>query len=281
MKTGYIKIYLPGEPAVAERIDALMEAGLIEISEEHRGSVIILEKWENRKKLRETLRKAFGDIESREEYLEDRDWNKAWTEGFRPLKIADGIWVTAPWHADRIPEEDEKIMIHPGNAFGTGTHESTRLALQQMIRVMRSGFRVLDLGCGSGILSIAARMRGAETVLALDNDPQVRDNFLENVGNNRLDGIRLTIGDVLEMEDYGCDLALINIQKHVILPLLKRFTVAKGVPERVILAGLLEEHEKEVLPALEESGYKPVDTGHMNAWFAVTAVRRGVNEHKN
>ncbi|MDZ7821079.1 MAG: hypothetical protein U5N26_04270 [Candidatus Marinimicrobia bacterium] len=83
------------------------------------------------------------------------------------------------------------------------------------------------------------------------------------------------------MEDYGCDLALINIQKHVILPLLKRFTVAKGVPERVILAGLLEEHEKEVLPALEESGYRPVDTGHMNAWFAVTAVRRGVNENKN
>ncbi|MDZ7821078.1 MAG: 50S ribosomal protein L11 methyltransferase [Candidatus Marinimicrobia bacterium] len=151
--------------------DTLMEAGLIEISEEHRGSVIILEKWENREKLRETLRKVFGDIESREEYLEDRDWNKAWTEGFRPLKIADGIWVTAPWHADRIPEEDEKIMIHPGNAFGTGTHESTRLALQQMIRVMRPGFRVLDLGCGSGILSIAARMRGADTVLALDNDP--------------------------------------------------------------------------------------------------------------
>ncbi|MDD3094628.1 MAG: 50S ribosomal protein L11 methyltransferase, partial [Candidatus Marinimicrobia bacterium] len=199
-------------------------------------------------------------------------------EGFQPVRIGEEFWITPPWHLSRIPEGDRCIIINPANAFGTGTHESTRLILELLPDMLKSGETVLDLGCGSGILSIAALKLGASEVLAIDNDPEIRNNFMENAALNHVENIPLTICDVLQMDDYSCDLAMINIQKHVILPLLGRFNVAKGTPKRVILAGLLNEHREDVQNALELQGYEVLQTPGYGQWLAVAAIRRRSDE---
>lgn len=278
MKKGYIKIHLPAHPFIMEKLDMLMERGLLQALEKKGDRITVLDKWENRRELRKILHEAVKDVEPEEEFLEEKDWDKTWVEAFQPLKAANRIWITPPWFADRIPENEDKIIINPGNAFGTGTHESTRLALSRIVKTIRPGFYVLDLGCGSGILSLAARKLGAAEVRSVDNDPEIENNFLENVEYNKLDNINLEITDVLGINDYNCDLAVINIQKNIILPLLKRFTVAKGVPKRVILAGLLREHEQELVTVLNGSDFNIIDITQMNEWIAITAVRRSINE---
>lgn len=277
-KKSWIKIRFEKDPHVSERLDRMTELGEIPSMEETDFALFVLGDWNNRKALRKTLREAFPDTAWTEEVLEDRDWNRGWIEGFQPIRVHGTLWVTPPWHLDEIPEGHETVIINPGAAFGTGTHESTRLALQAMTGLLKKGDRVLDLGCGSGILSIAARKMGAGRVHAIDNDPEIGDNLSENLRLNAAADISWEIRDILAMRDFSCDLALINIQKHIILPLLERFNIAKGTPERVILAGLLFEHRGDVETALESSSYKVLDVLRMNDWIAVSAIRRSSNE---
>ncbi|MBW6457833.1 MAG: 50S ribosomal protein L11 methyltransferase, partial [FCB group bacterium] len=197
MKNAYIQIKLPLKKSLAERLDIMMELGEIPSVEERADGLYILDVWKNRHRLRSIIRTAFPDERPTELALEEKDWNREWIEGFQPLRITEKVWITPPWHADRVPDDDTKIIINPGNAFGIGTHESTRLAMELMIRLIRPGDRVWDLGCGSGILAIAAVKLGASQVYAMDNDPEIHTNMSENIQLNHVDGITVEIGDVL------------------------------------------------------------------------------------
>jgi len=278
MNPDYIKIILPKNEDNSRKLDLLLDLGQILSLEENANELTGLQLWEHRKELIYTIQKEFPGIDWKEERIEGRDWNQSWIEGFQPIKVSRTLWVTPPWHEENIPTAHDKIIINPGNAFGTGTHESTLLAMSLLKKMLRAGDMVLDLGCGSGILSIGAKKLGAAKVHAIDNDPEISDNLKENISLNHASNINWDICDILEMDDFDCDLALINIQKHVIIPLLKRFNIAKGIPNRVILAGLLYEHKKDIRNALKESGYKILNIRRMNEWMAVSAVRRRTNE---
>jgi ribosomal protein L11 methyltransferase len=278
-KNGFILFRFADKTAVAGTLDVLTELGYLEAAVDERDrSLSVLAAYEEREKLRALFAEYLPDIKAEEEFLEDRDWNREWIEGFQPLHIRDALWVAAPWKKEELPRDVTAIIINPGNAFGTGTHASTRLVLEILPDVLHRGDHILDLGCGSGILSIAARKLGAASVTAVDNDAEIRTNFWENVHANGMDQINLKITDVLAMDTFGCDLALINIQKHIILPLLQRFEVAKGSPKHVILAGLLTEHRSEVTQALEQQGYDIHKTVFREEWMAVSAHKRGQNE---
>ncbi len=278
MKKGYIKIHLPKNNATVRTLDIMMELGQISTLEESNDTLIVLDTWQHRNDLRKIIHDAFPEGNWTETYLEEQDWNQKWIDGFQPIPIHDTLWITPPWHAHQIAENHEKIIINPGNAFGTGTHESTRLALEFMTRLIRPGDKILDLGCGSGILSIAARKMGASAVHAVDNDPEIVHNLSENIKNNNITEITWEITDILQMSNFGCDLAVINIQKHIIIPLLARFNVAKETPNRVILAGLLKEHREDIEFALEKQAYTVIDTSQMNEWIAIAAVKRSIDE---
>ena len=279
MKSDYIKIQLPKNETISRKLDVLMELGEVLSVEVTVNKLTVLELWDNRDKLIKTLEEYFPGIEWQEEKLEDRDWNQSWIEGFQPIRISRRFWITPPWHMEKIPPGHERVIVNPGNAFGTGTHESTYLAMKLMKGLIEDGDKVLDLGCGSGILSIAAKKLGASSVHAVDNDPDISDNLIQNVDLNGIKDISWEITDILAMDSYRCDLALINIQKHVILPLLNRFSIAKGMPNRVILAGLLFEHKKDIRNALNKCGYKILKIRRMNEWIAVSAVLRRTNEN--
>lgn len=278
-KKGYVLFRLPGDTEIRKILNTLTELGTLESTIEERGEhITVMDLWDKRSELRTILRQVFPELMPEAEFLGERDWNREWIEGFQPIRIRENFWITPPWQRSRVPQGSIDVIINPANAFGTGTHESTRLVLELLPGMLNPGDKVLDLGCGSGILSIAARKLGAETVLAVDNDPEIRENFTENVTLNRLEDIPLQIADVLQMDDYFCDLALVNIQKHIILPLLERFNVAKGAPKRVILAGLLNEHRDDVLTTLDRQGYEVLQTPCRGLWMAVAALRRRTDE---
>jgi len=278
MYQDYIKIKFSKNTQTVEALDLLMESGDILSVEEAKDALTILDLWENREILIKKLHDTFPHGEWEITKLEGRDWDQEWIDGFQPIRINRSLWVTPPWQLDKIPENHDKIIINPGNAFGTGTHESTFLALKLMKGLLHSGDSVLDLGCGSGILSIAAMKLGAKCAHAIDNDPEIRDNLKDNFKQNELHEITWEIRDILAMDSFPGDLALINIQKHIILPLLERFSIAKEIPNRVILAGLLNVHRKDIRNALQESGYKILNIRRKKEWIAISAVLRRKNE---
>lgn len=278
MQQDYIKIVFPKDPIIATVLEVLMDEGMVLSYETTDHELSVLHLWEERESLLVKLKKVLPEVKWLEEKIEGRDWNQTWIDGFQPIRIARKLWVTPPWQEEKIPNEHKKIIINPSNAFGTGTHESTFLALKLMQNMLKPDDDIMDFGCGSGILSIAARKMGAGEIYATDFDPEIEHNITENLQLNNIDDVKWDITDILERESYACDLALINIQKHVILPLLERFKVAKDSPERVILAGLLHAHRKEIRNSLKEQKYKILKIIRKNDWIAISAIRRRKNE---
>ena len=278
MYQDYIKIQFSKSRNISQALDSMMESGDILSVEETNTALTVLDLWENREELIKKLHEVLPGEEWVITKLDGCDWNQEWIEGFQPIRINQRLWVSPPWQVDKIPESHKKIIINPGNAFGTGTHESTYLALKLMKGLIRREDDVLDLGCGSGILSIAAMKLGAKRVHAIDNDPEISDNLKDNFKQNELEEITWEIRDILAMDTFSCDLALINIQKHIILPLLERFSVAKDIPNRVILAGLLNAHKKDIRNALKKQGYKVLKIRRKKEWIAVSAVLGRKNE---
>jgi len=164
------------------------------------------------------------------------DWHLAWQENFTPVIIGKKLAVIPHWQ-DNFPA-DIVIKIKPGMAFGTGHHETTWLMLNQILKYVNSGISVLDLGAGSGILSIAAIKLGAEKVDAIEFDSDCESNFNENLQLNNLDAIiPFHNHDVLVWNKFDYDIILANINCNVIESLIPKF---KGTKAMIILSGLLE-----------------------------------------
>jgi ribosomal protein L11 methyltransferase len=186
----------------------------------------------------------------RVETLEDEDWVRASQAQFEPLAIGKRLWIGASWHEP--PPGRVAVRIDPGLAFGTGSHPSTRLVLGFLDAAVRGGERVLDYGCGSGILAIAAAKLGAAQVDGVDVDPQAVETTLANA---RANGVRMNamLPDALAGGRYDLVLANILAQPLIVLaPLLAQ----RG--RRIVLSGILDSQADEVARA-----YAP--------WFGMTA----------
>lgn len=199
--------------------------------------------------------------------LAEEDWANAWKASYHPLRVGRRFWIVPAWERDNVrPEADElAIILDPGMAFGTGLHPSTQLCLCLMEDVVRPGQRVLDAGCGSGILSIAAARLGAARVDAFDIDPIAARATQENAALNEL-LISLSVvvssgpGDgPLWVTSTGnrpaWDVILVNILPHVIIGMLDAGLHTYLAPGgAMILAGIIEEREPDVRTALAQHG---------------------------
>jgi len=165
-----------------------------------------------------------------------KDWHLAWQDNFTPVIVEKKLAVIPHWQ-NNFPA-DIVIKIKPGMAFGTGHHETTWLMLSQMIKHVKNGMTVLDLGAGSGILSIAAIKMGAEKVDAVEFDPDCESNFNENLQLNYIEkNIHYYNDDVLTWEDFNCNIILANINCNIIEELIPKFQLTNA---KIILSGLLE-----------------------------------------
>ena len=179
------------------------------------------------------------------ECVEEQDWEVEWRRFFAPVWATERIVVHPSWIPVEIAEGQIAVRIDPKMAFGTGAHESTQLCLQALESYLRSGARCLDLGTGSGILSIAAALLGAGPVLAVDIDEKAVTNARENLAHNRIgsEQVEVRLGGVETVAERSFDLVLANIQSHVLRPLLTSLRGLLAADGRVAFSGLLAREE--------------------------------------
>ncbi len=187
--------------------------------------------------------------------IAQEDWSSNWKQYFKPLRVGDHFIIKPSWEPFDAGPDDVLIDIDPGMAFGTGLHESTRLCLQFLERYVHAGYRVLDVGTGSGILSLAAARLGAEWILGLDVDAEAVDIARENVAANaaRFDEslnqrIQLQVGslDTIQIAEK-VDCIVMNIRPNVILPLIPYAERILQTGGALILAGILEKEGHDLI----------------------------------
>jgi ribosomal protein L11 methyltransferase len=209
--------------------------------------------------------------------VEDRRWVEAFQASLRPFELGTGFRVH-PEGGDPPAEDGDgrrPILLVPGQAFGTGEHETTRLCAALLEGSVRPGQRWLDLGCGTGILSVVAHHRGAAEVQAYDNDPQAVSVAREVLGVNRLDHrVRVAEGSVREAASRQWHGVVANIELPFFLSEAPRLAALLMPGGRLIASGFLGRDVEEVTSEFEQAGLSAVETALDGPWAAVVAERR-------
>ena len=194
--------------------------------------------------------------------IRDEDWENNWKEFYKPIPIGEKLVVVPEW--EETPDDGRiPLRLDPGLIFGTGSHATTRMCLENLEELSAPGKRVLDLGCGSGILAIGALLLGCKEAVGCDIDPKAPDVALSNAALNGVgeDRFKVYAGDVLTDEGMrkflgtGYDLVMANIVSDVIIPLagiVRRF-MKEGA--ELVVSGIIEGRQDEVVAALEENGF--------------------------
>ena len=223
-----------------------------------------------------------GSLEVSLANLQDEDWENNWKQYYQPLPIGKKLLVVPQWIKPDNTENRLPVLLDPGMIFGTGAHASTQMCMMALEQHIHGGETVIDLGSGSGILSITALLLGANTAIGVDIDPKAEDIARENAQINGLYSDRFTAvtGDVIN--DHGTmerlrgdyDLVLANIVADVIIPLsavVPNFLSENGL---FICSGILEQRAAEVRCAIEEAGMEIIEAQMIEDWCQFTARRK-------
>ena len=215
--------------------------------------------------------------------LPDTDWEESWKDSYPPQPVGRSLVVLPYWLEDTQTDR-KKIILDPGLTFGTGAHPSTQMVMEVMEETVRPGFRCLDLGSGSGILSITALRLGAECAVGVDIDPKAEDIARENAAYNGFSAPAFTAltGNVTEdkalmrrLAEQTYDLLLVNIVADVIIglsPVLPDFMTEQTV---LICSGILDSRLADVTDALEAAGLTVTAIRSKEEWRCVTAKKGG------
>lgn len=202
----------------------------------------------------------------------EQDWAENWKKYYKPFRAGERLVVKPSWENYEQREGDLVIELDPGMAFGTGTHETTFMCMQQLERYVKPGCRAIDVGCGSGILALAAAKLGAGDVLAIDLDELAVKVARENTEKNGLaDVVRVAHGDLLERREEKADVIVANIIADVICALCgpaKKHLLPGGV---LICSGIIKEREEDVQRALAGAGYHVDNRLAKGEWVCLAA----------
>ena len=182
--------------------------------------------------------------------IEQVNWNEEWEKNFSPIVVEDLCTVRANFHP--VPNTRYDIVITPKMSFGTGHHETTYMMLQQLLPLSLEDTKVLDMGCGTGILAIMAALRGARDITAIDIDPWCVENATENVQQNNCSFITIKEGDVSLIAGEQYNLILANINRNILLSDIPAYTQALFPQGLLLVSGFYEED----LPAIKEKSQK-------------------------
>ena len=209
--------------------------------------------------------------------MQDADWENNWKQYYKPMEIGQRLIVIPEWEqadpGDRIP-----LILEPGLTFGTGSHATTRLCLTALEQAIHGGEKVVDLGCGSGILSIAALKLGAASAVAVDIDDKCPDVAYANAAMNGISKEQCTVrvGDIITDQalqaeiggDY--DVVLANIVSDVIIALAPRVRSLLKPGGMFLCSGIIDDRAEEVAGKLREAGLEILETQSADGWFAYT-----------
>lgn len=203
-----------------------------------------------------------------------KNWNEVWESNFNALTIKDQLYVYADFHEKK--EYPYQIKIQPKMAFGTGHHETTFQMAEVMLDIDFKGKRVLDMGCGTGILAILAHLKGAKHITAIDNDPIAADSCQENALLNNLNDAKILCGDASNLKGMEFDIILANINRNILLNDMESYASYLVNEGLILFSGFYTEDLDMIKQSAEHNNMYYQHHQHKNNWV-VAAFKKSVN----
>ena len=252
---------------------------------EHKGEVAVVKAYfseeDNIKEILKYVEEKIEELKSlgldlglakvESEKMFEEDWANNWKKYYKPTKVSENIVVKPIWEEYEAKENELVLELDPGMAFGTGTHETTRMCIQSLEKYVEENSTVFDVGCGSGILAIAAAKLGSKKAVGVDLDPVAVESAKENVGYNKLDNIEILYGNLVDVIEGKADIVVANIIAEVICILtedVKRVLKSDGY---FITSGIIHDRVDMVTKKLEETGFEVIEINKDGEWNCIVA----------
>lgn len=204
--------------------------------------------------------------------VNEEDWANEWKKYYKPTKIGEKLVVKPTWEDYEVQDGDLVIELDPGMAFGTGTHETTTMCMRELEKYVTDESKVFDIGCGSGILAIAAAKLGAKDVIAVDLDEVAVKVAAENVEHNHVeDSVKVLHGNLIDVVDDKADVVVANIIADIIKILAKDVHSCMKEDAVFISSGIIHAKVDEVKASLIENGFEIIEVKTLGEWNAIVA----------
>lgn len=225
----------------------------------------------------------FGRLEFEVDNMTEQDWANNWRQYFHPMEIGERVMIKPEWEELSEPTDRIVFNIEPGMSFGTGSHYTTQLCIEALEKYIKPNVKMLDLGCGSGILSIISLLLGAETAVAVDIDPNAVDTAYQNADRNSVDRSKYTVlsGNVVTDTDIQAEISknkyevvAANIVADVIIglaPKAKEYMTDDGV---FITSGIIEDRVDDVKAVLMENGFEIISVNQRKDWVSIVCKQK-------
>lgn len=220
-----------------------------------------------------------GSLQVVERLVDDEDWANSWKAFYKPTPVGERLLIKPSWESVDDPQGRVILQIDPGMVFGTGTHHTTRMCMEYLEQIVTPDASVLDLGCGSGILSIAALLLGAKRAMLVDIDPVADKTVAQNMDFNGIDAdrYRVSIGNAVSDEAVqkaitdagGYDIIVANIVANVIIALCPFVSALAGSGKLFLTSGIITERLDEVKNVLTSNGFEVLSTKISEDWSAI------------
>lgn len=212
---------------------------------------------------------GLGTVEA--EKMHEEDWANNWKKYYKPVKVGEKIVIRPIWEEYEKKDDEIVISLDPGMAFGTGEHETTRMCIKALEKYVKSDSTVFDIGCGSGILSIAAAKLGAKMAIGVDLDPVAVESANENLKFNDVDNIKILEGNLIDVIDGKADIVIANIIAEVICILTEDVSKVINKNGYFITSGIINDRVKMVTDKLEECGFEVIKINNDGEWNCIIA----------
>ena len=208
--------------------------------------------------------------------VNEEDWANSWKDYYKPIKIGEKIVIVPAWEKYTQQEGEIIVRMDPGMAFGTGTHETTRLVIKLLEKYIKSGMRVADVGCGSGILAICASKLGANECKAYDIDPVAVKVANENIKDSGLTNVSCEVSDLLRQVDKSrpYDVICANIVADIIIRMMPDVGALMNESSVILASGIIVERSEDVISAFDEHGFRVVERIDENGWCALAVMKK-------
>lgn len=220
---------------------------------------------------------SWGRLEFEIKSVKEEDWANNWKQYFKPLKVGEKLLVKPSWEGYDGSDSRTILEIDPASSFGTGQHNTTKLCLELLEKAVQGGERILDLGCGSGILSIGGILLGAKEATAVDIEENAVATALENAVKNNIfmEKYHAYCGDIISDTDLrekigsGYDIITANIVADVLIAMSTLFRTFLNPESILIISGIITERKSEVVDAVVEAGFEVIEEAEGDGWAAV------------